>query len=114
MRRNLSLLLVAIVVLCAAAAASADRCSSALRRLEGWTIVSVTQVNGEFEGCDFDKVIRMMDGSAYRCSTYSYSYSFMPDAIVFGKRASIEGKSFVMVKVLIDGELHDMSPIPES
>lgn len=92
-----------------AAPASADRCASALRRLGGWTILSVTSVDGEFNGCDFDRVIRFTDGSIHRCSTYSYTYSYRPDAIIFGKTMSYQGGTYATIKVLIEGEIYDMS-----
>ncbi len=92
-----------------AAPASADRCASALRRLEGCTILSVTSLDGEFNGCDFDRVIRFTDGSVHRCSTYSYTYSYRPDAIIFGKRISYQGSSYTTIKVLIESEVYDMS-----
>src|SRR5437879_10788045 len=47
-------------------------CSSELTNLEGYTIIAATQVEGDFEGCDFDKVIRFTDGKRLRCSSYSY------------------------------------------
>jgi hypothetical protein len=112
MRRLLALAVLGLLVM-VPQPSLADRCTRGLRRLEGWTIISVTQVDGEFEGCDFDRVIKLMDGSALRCSTYSYTYSYSPDAIVFAKKASLEGGSFLMVKVLIEGELYDMAPIRE-
>jgi hypothetical protein len=79
--------------------------------LKGWTIVSVTTVDGEFNGCDFDRVIRFTDGSAHRCSTYSYSYSYRPDAIIFGKTLSHQGVAYMSIKVLIEGDIFDMSVV---
>lgn len=96
-------------VILTVAPASADRCASALRRLEGWTILSVTSVDGEFNGCDFDRVIRFTDGSVHRCSTYSYTYSYRPDAIIFGKTMSYQGGTYTTIKVLIEGDIYDMS-----
>ena len=37
-----------------------------------------TQVSDAFEGCDFDKRIKFLNGLTFVCSTYSYTYSFMP------------------------------------
>lgn len=94
-----------------AAPALADRCTRMLSRLQGYTIISVTQVNGEFQGCDFGKVIRFMDGTALKCSSYSYTYSYMPDAVIFGKTMTHQGKSFAIIKALIEGEIFDMEPV---
>ena len=85
-------------------------CADELRDVEGYTVISVTQVDGDFEGCDFDKRIRFADGTTLKCSSYSYSYAYMPDAVIFGKRVSHQGRSFLMVKVLIDDEMYDMDP----
>ena len=93
-----------------ATTAAAD-CSSELMNLEGYTIIAATQVDGEFEGCDFDKTIRFTDGKRLRCSSYSYTYAYMPDAIIFGKRSTFKGKSFLSIKVLIEDEVFDMAPI---
>jgi hypothetical protein len=35
----------------------------------------------------------------------------MPDAIIFGKRSTVQGKSFLSIKVLIEDEVFDMAPI---
>tara|TARA_Y100001934_G_scaffold46897_1_gene56713 strand:+ start:357 stop:824 length:468 start_codon:yes stop_codon:yes gene_type:complete len=37
-----------------------------------------TRVSDDFEGCDFDKRIEFVNGLTFVCSTYSYTYSFMP------------------------------------
>ncbi len=90
--------------------AYADRCTRQLSRVQGYTVISVTQVDGEFDGCDIDKVIRFLDGTRLRCSSYGYTYAYMPDAVIFAKQLSLQGKSFAAIKVLIEGELFDMEP----
>jgi hypothetical protein len=85
--------------------------SSALRRLEGWTILSVTSVDGEFNGCEFDKIVRFTDGSVRRCSTYSYTYSYRPDATIFGKDMAYKGGIYTTIKVLIEGDIYDMNVV---
>lgn len=42
-----------------------------------------TQVDGEFEGCDFDKRINFTNGLVFVCSNYYYFYSFMPRVKIF-------------------------------
>lgn len=79
--------------------------------LVGWTVLETTQVKDDFEGCDFDKRIRFMNGWVLTCSTYSYSYSFMPQAVIFVKSMTYQGRNFWMVKALIDDEIYDMQPI---
>ena len=40
--------------------------------------VTETQVYDEFEGCEFDKRIKFLNGLTFVCSSYSYTYSYMP------------------------------------
>jgi hypothetical protein len=86
-------------------------CDRALRRLQGWTIVKVGTIKGNFEGCDHDRLIEFDDGTILRCSSYGYQYAYHPDAIVFAKSASVNGQAFTMVKMLVDGDVYDMAPV---
>lgn len=79
--------------------------------LIGWTVGASTQVEDDFEGCDFDKQIRFTNGWTLTCSSYSYSYSFMPHAVIFIKSFSHQGKNYWMIKALIDDEFYDMQPV---
>ena len=49
---------------------------------EGYAVVMETRVDGEFEGCDFDKVIPLTNGLVFVCRTYSYSYSYCPEVLI--------------------------------
>ncbi len=80
--------------------------------LEGWTVAAVTQVEDEFEGCDFDRRIEFDNGLTLTCSTFSYTYSFRPDAVIFFKSTQYKGRSYWLVKALIDDEFYDMYPLP--
>ena len=42
-----------------------------------------TKVIDEFEGCDWDKRIELLNGLVFVCSTYSYTYSYMPEVKIF-------------------------------
>jgi hypothetical protein len=62
------------------------------------TIIN-TQVDGDFEGCDFDKRINFTNGLIFVCSTYSYTYSYMPRVKIFvikgrSPQVFIQGKSY--------------------
>lgn len=48
----------------------------------GYVVVKETQVDGSFEGCDFDRLIPLTNGLVFKCSEYSYTYSFMPEVII--------------------------------
>lgn len=91
--------------------AIADSTMRQLRKLEGYTVVAVTAVDGEFQGCEFDRVIKLQNGSRYKCSTYGYTYSYSPDALVFAKVSSFQGKSIATVKLLVEGEIFDMESV---
>lgn len=41
-----------------------------------------TNVSEEFEGCDYDKRIRLDNGLIFVCSTYSYTYSYRPEVMI--------------------------------
>lgn len=77
----------------------------------GYTVIAVTQVRGDFEGCDFDKKIRFDNGWTLTCSSYSYSYAYRPDAVIFAKTCPHKGVNYWMIKVLIDDEFYEMQPI---
>ena len=79
--------------------------------LVGWTVAAATNVRDEFEGCDFDKKIRFDNGWSLTCSSYSYSYAYRPDAVIFTKSFPSRGQNYWMIKVLINDEIYDMQPI---
>jgi hypothetical protein len=68
---------------------------------EGYAVVEETQVDGEFEGCEFDKRIPFMNGLIFVCSEYSYSYSYMPDVLILKHIRSGD------LKVLVDDDEYD-------
>jgi hypothetical protein len=92
----------------ASTSAEADRSLRALSKLEGYTVVAVTQVDGEFKGCDWDRPIKLQNGMTLKCRTYSYSYSYAPEAAVFAKSFQHQGKSFAQIRLLVEGEVYDM------
>ncbi len=59
-----------------------------------------TKVNGEFEGCDFDKKYMFTNGLVFDCMSFSYSYSFMPEVRII----HIDGRAPV---IYIDGKKYD-------
>ena len=68
---------------------------------DGYGVVEETTVDGEFEGCDFDKRIPLTNGLSFVCSGYSYSYSYMPEVLILKHVTSGD------IKVLIDDEEYD-------
>jgi hypothetical protein len=68
---------------------------------QGYAVVAETQVDGDFEGCDFDKHIPLMNTLIFVCSEYNYSYSYMPDVYILKNIHSGN------IKVIIDGKEYD-------
>jgi hypothetical protein len=102
------------VVACLAGSSSsaiADSTMRQLRKFEGYTVIAVTAVDGEFQGCDFGRVIKLQNGNVFKCSSYGYTYAYSPDAAVFAKVISFQGKSIATVKLLVEGEIFDMEPV---
>jgi hypothetical protein len=85
-------------------------CAHLLGQLKGWTVVGVTAINGEFEGCDFGRKIKLDDGSVLTCAGYSYMYAYHPDAIIFGKRSSFNGHTFISLRLVVEDEVFEMEP----
>ncbi|KRB18956.1 hypothetical protein ASE08_07060 [Rhizobacter sp. Root16D2] len=82
--------------------------ASDFSELEGWTVSAVTAVKGQFEGCEHGKRIRFENGMSLVCDSYSYMYAYQPDAVIFTKGVTLKGRSYVLIKVLIDDEFFDM------
>ena len=68
---------------------------------DGYAVVEETSVDGEFEGCAFDKRIPLSNGLLFVCSEYSYSYSYMPEVLVLKNVRSGD------LKVIIDDDEYD-------
>lgn len=81
-----------------------------LEGLVGYSIVAAMTVTGfqdrdgkkgdSFEGCNHDRVIIFDDSKVLRCTTYSYTYSYRPKAVIFSN-----GSSF---KMLVGDNVYDM------
>lgn len=41
-----------------------------------------SQIDGDFEGCDFNKVYPLLNGLILVCQEYNHSYSYMPEVVV--------------------------------
>ena len=68
------------------------------------TIVGYVDEDGKrddsFEGCDFGRKIIFEDNTYLTCASYSYTYSFRPDATLLVRNGSwimlVEGERFEM------------------
>lgn len=75
--------------------------------LEGYTVTTVTHVEGEFEGCEYDKKIKFQNGWVLTCQTYNYHYAYSPSAAILTKDV---GQGYV-IKMIIDDDIYDMQPV---
>jgi hypothetical protein len=92
-------LLFALLVVAATSVAHAEDLDDLAR--DGYGVIDETNVDGEFEGCDFDKRIPLTNGLIFVCSEYSYSYSYHPEVLILEHVRSGD------IKVLIDDEEYD-------
>jgi hypothetical protein len=89
-----------------------------LEDLVGYTLIEVTAVPGDFEGADFDKVVKLENGMIFEFEEYNYSYSFHPDVAIFARKAEIPSKpsdkqkgSVILYKLLIEDDIYDVHRI---
>jgi len=82
-------------LLAAFAAAASDLEDLAL---DGYGVLSKTQVDGEFEGCEYDKQISLMNGLVFVCSTYHYHYAYSPRVLILKHLQTGD------IKVIIDDD----------
>lgn len=75
--------------------------------LEGYTVSAVTRVDGDFEGCEYDKKIKLQNGWVLSCQTYRYHYAYSPSVAVLTKDV---GRGYI-IKAIIDDDIYDMHPI---
>jgi hypothetical protein len=62
-----------------------------------YAVTIETRVDGDFEGCDSDKVIPFTNGLVFVCRHYSYSYSYRPEVLILQHIKDGD------IKVLING-----------
>ena len=67
----------------------------------GYAVVEETNVDGEFNGCDYDRRITLDNRLIFVCSEYSYSYSYRPDVLILEHIRTHD------IKVLIDDDEYD-------
>jgi hypothetical protein len=81
------------------------------RKLVGYTVIEITNVVGDFEGADFDKVVILDNGMVFTFNEYNYSYSYRPDVVVLAKRITMGKDSALMWKLIIEDELYDVTRV---
>jgi len=92
----------------AAVPARRTSCDAAdLSQIVGYTAVTSTNVAGDFEGADVDKLVKLDNGMIFEFTEYNYSYSYRPDVVVFARVTTFQGRSVTLYKLMIEDELYD-------
>lgn len=89
------------------AAQSAAGCDG-LEEVVGFTLVAATRVQGEFNGCEFDRLVEFENGLALRCSEQRPTEARQPPAYVFLRQIGLEGNTLSLLKVCIAGHIYNM------
>lgn len=51
----------------------------------GYYILDATNVEGDFEGADFGRVVQLDNGMLFEFQEYSYTYVYRPDVVILAK-----------------------------
>jgi len=111
--------LLALIVSCSAVQSSDTLDADALAGLVGYTIVAASTVAGEFEGADFDKLVKLDNGMVFEFQEYSYTYSYRPTAVVLARTYSLEEmrqwklkavptRPMTRYKLVVEDEIYDV------
>jgi len=79
--------------------------------IEGYTIIACSNVVGDFEGADYDKLIELDNGMIFRFQEYGYSYSYRPECIVFGDLYEYQGSEYIIYYLLIEDEVYSVTRV---
>lgn len=90
------------------AAQSATGGCDGLEEVVGFTLVAATRVEGEFSGCDFDRLVAFENGLSLRCSEQRPTEAQQPPAYVFLRQIGLEGHTLSLLKVCIAGHMYNM------
>lgn len=64
---------------------------------DGFGVLQITNVDGEFNGCEHNKIIPLTNGLVFICSSYRYSYSYRSEVLIMKSVKTGE------IKVMIGG-----------
>jgi hypothetical protein len=60
--------------------------ASELSEYVGYTVLASSHVEGDFQGADFDKQVRLENGWVFEFNMHQYSHAYRPEVIVLAKR----------------------------
>ena len=78
-----------------------------LCELVGYTCIDCSNVVGDFEGADFEKLVKLDNGMIFEFNEYNYSYSYRPEVAIFAMERNYKGESHIMYKLVIEDEIYD-------
>lgn len=70
-----------------------------LGQLVGWTGVEDSYIQGEFEGPDEDKIVKLDNGWIIQFHNYDYFYEYHPEIVIFAKNYA----GVTLYSAVIDG-----------
>lgn len=93
-----------------------------LEELVGFTLIEITAVPGEFEGADFDKVVKLENGMRFEFTSYNYQYEYHPSVAIFAQHLTLERlkelkiqnppqRGITIYKLLSEDEVYDVRRI---
>jgi hypothetical protein len=82
-----------------------------LCELDGFTLIDCTNVSGEFEGADYDKLVELDNGLIFRFTEYKYSYSYHPACAIFARSFTYQEKDVVLYYLVIDEEVYSVTRV---
>lgn len=84
--------------------------ASDFSKLEGYSVAAVTRIEGDFEGCEYDKVLKLQNGWFLTCQTYRYHYAYSPQVAIL---VNDIGRGYA-VKAVIGNDIYDMQAITKN
>jgi len=98
-RKLIRVLVACLILVVTDESVSAQIDVSKLGELVGWTVIADTNIRGEFEGPDYDKVVRLDNGWLIEFHDYDYFYEYHPEIVIL----STQFKGVTLYKAVIDG-----------
>jgi len=69
--------------------------TAAIVSLAGAAHAEKYQIEGKFEGCNYDRIYRLTDGQLLTCHSYGHHYAYRPEVIrLDGSRVVIDGERY--------------------
>jgi hypothetical protein len=75
----------------------------------GYTVILDTNIQGEFEGPDYDRVVKLDNGWVIEFHEYDYFYEYHPEIVILARQMG----AGVLYKAVIDGgdDVYDITRV---